>query len=82
MPRSDEVYRAVNQYEDYSTGETMLKYSKVYDQPGHAKAYATRMRCPYGKSKPPQKILNPRRTGSYFEFVATWCERATEWSRV
>lgn len=82
MSRKDDVYRAVNQYEDYSTGETIYKYSKVYDEPGKARAYATRMRCPFGKNKPPVKIPNPARQGSHFIFVGTWCEKATDWARI
>lgn len=76
-----EVYRAVNQYTDYTTDEDLFKYSKPYPEPGHARAYATRMRCPHGKDRGIPKIKN-RHHDSYFEFVATWCETATEWTKV
>jgi hypothetical protein len=82
---SDEVFRSVNKYMDYSTGEEHFEYSKAYDKPGPAKSHATRMRYPYGKSRPAKVITNRRDVGgamSHFEFLETWCERAKEWERV
>lgn len=77
----DEVYRAVNEYIDYTTTDRLLKYSKVYSKPGPAKAYATRMRhAGYNKGTRLKEFGNPN--GTKFEYISTWVERATKWERI
>jgi len=56
---SDEVFRGVNKYIDYTTMEEHLEYTKPYDDsPGNARAMATRLRHPNGKHNATKKIGN------------------------
>ena len=70
----NEVYRAVNKYVDFNTGDEYLQYSKVYNRPGPAKSNATLRRG--GKGVKPRPLT---RNGGKYEYVTTWCERASEW---
>ena len=89
---SDEVYRGVNKYRDFTTGEDLLKYTKTYNEPGKAKAQATRWRNQTSwignknqlKPSPPKGtyFLSKSDYYSIFEWVDTWTERATEWEKV
>lgn len=78
---SDEVYRGVNKYIDFSTGKELLKKSRTYNDPSPAKAMATRMRCPYGKDKAP-KAIKMALSGGIFEYDSTWVEYATVWEKI
>lgn len=88
---SKEVYRAVNKYINFTKGDEELMYTKAYDQPGKAKAAATRYRNQYrwfGRSedrKPDGKAIyyvSKSDYNSIFEYVDTWVERAVEWERI
>ena len=55
---SDEVYRCVNKYIDYTTGDEYFEHSKTYPRPGPARTYATRMRFVRNKGGDLKKIGN------------------------
>lgn len=77
MRSSDEAYISINKYINYSTGEEMLWYGKVYDTAGKARAYATRYRVH-------KQTFRSEISGMFeeFEYLETWCQRASEWERV
>ena len=85
----DRVYRSVNKYIDFSTDKELLVYTKTYDEPGKAKAQATRMRKVHPWIGKEYKRHLPHRYGhgrdmydEVYEYVETWCEVASEWERV
>jgi len=90
---SDEVFRGVNKYIDFTTGEEKLHYTKTYSSTGQARSMATRWRNQnkrIGNRYHTEQQTHPNRAytynvrvnDTYYEFVETWCERATEWERV
>jgi hypothetical protein len=66
-----ELFRGVNKYIDFNTGQEYLWRGRAYDKPGPAKGFATLHRS---KTR--------RVDGVVYEYVETWCERATEWTRI
>lgn len=93
---SDETYRGVNRYVNYSTGKEILKYTKTYNQPAKAKAQTTRWRNDtkwIGDLADAKPADHPDRQGGYlwhsrdmyystYEYEDTWVERAVEWERI